>query len=44
MEKFTLAELMELEARLKARVQRELAAELVANGLGNPRNLFVRFN
>jgi len=43
-EKFTLAELMELEARLKARVQRELAAELMANGLGNPRNLFVRFN
>jgi hypothetical protein len=43
LEKFTLAELMELESRLKARVQRELAAEKMANGLGNPRNLFVRF-
>jgi hypothetical protein len=44
LERFSLAELMELEARLKARVQRELAAESMANGLGNPHNLFVRFN
>lgn len=43
-EKFTLSELMELESRLKARLARELAAEQVANGLGSPRNLFVRFN
>jgi hypothetical protein len=28
---------------LKARVARELTAEQVANGLGSPRNYFVRF-
>lgn len=43
-EKFTLAELIELEGRLKAQVARELAAERMANGLGDPRNLFVRFS
>lgn len=43
-EKFTLAELIELESRLKAQVARELAAERMANGLGDPRNLFVRFS
>jgi hypothetical protein len=43
LEKFTLAELIELENRLKAQVARELAAERMANGLGDPRNLFVRF-
>jgi hypothetical protein len=43
LEKFSLAELVDLESRLKARVARELAAERVANGLGNPGSTFVRF-
>lgn len=41
--KLDLSELMERESRLKADVKREQMAELIANGLGNPRNLFVRF-
>jgi len=41
--KLDLGELMERESRLKAEVKREQAADLIANGLGNPRNLFVRF-
>jgi hypothetical protein len=41
--KVDLAELMERESRLKAEVKREQKAELIANGLGNPHNLFVRF-
>jgi hypothetical protein len=43
LERFSLAELIELENRLKADVAREEAAERMANGLGDPRNLFVRF-
>jgi hypothetical protein len=43
LERFGLAELIELENRLKADVAREEAAERMANGLGDPRNLFVRF-
>jgi hypothetical protein len=43
LEKFTLGELREYESVLKARVARELTAEQVANGLGSPRNYFVRF-
>ena len=42
--RYDLAELLQLEAKLKADVKREQAAELMANGLGNPRNMFVRFN
>ena len=38
-----LGQLMEREAQLKAIVARERAAEKVAAGLGDPRNLFVRF-
>ena len=38
-----LGRLMEREAQLKAIVARERAAEKVAAGLGDPRNLFVRF-
>jgi hypothetical protein len=34
---------MQLESKLKAEVKREQMAELMANGLGNPHNLFVRF-
>jgi len=43
LEKYGLAELLELESRLKAEVAREEAAARIANGLGDPRNLFVRF-
>jgi len=39
-----LAVLMQREAQLKAIVARERAAEKVAAGLGDPRNLFVRFS
>ena len=43
LEKISLAELIELENRLKAEVAKEEAAQRMANGLGDPRNLFVRF-
>lgn len=39
-----LGQLMQREAQLKAIVARERAAEKVAQGLGNPSNLFVRFS
>jgi hypothetical protein len=42
--RYDLSELLQLEAKLKADVKREQAAELMANGLGNPRNMYVRFN
>lgn len=38
-----LGQLMQREAQLKAVVARERAAEKVAAGLGDPRNVFVRF-
>jgi hypothetical protein len=38
-----LSELMERESRLKSDVKREQMADLIANGLGNPHNLFLRF-
>ena len=41
--KLDLSELMERESRLKAEVKREQMASLIANGQGNPHNLFVRF-
>jgi hypothetical protein len=41
--KMQLEDLMTLESKLKADVKREQMAELMANGLGNPHNLFVRF-
>jgi hypothetical protein len=31
------------ESQLKAEVVRERKANMIANGLGNPHNLFVRF-
>lgn len=43
LKRFDLAELLALETRLKAAVAREQKASLIANGLGNPHNLFVRF-
>ncbi len=42
--KMRLESLLQLESKLKADVKREQAAELAANGLGNPHNLFVRFS
>jgi hypothetical protein len=44
LKRYDLAELLQLEAKLKADVKREEAAQLMANGLGNPRNMFDRFN
>ena len=43
LKKLAIADLLQLEAKLKADVKREQAAQLAANGLGNPHNLFVRF-
>ena len=42
--KMSMTDLLELESRLKARVYREQMQQDMANGLGNPRNLFVRFH
>jgi len=44
LKRYDLPDLVQLEARYKAEVKREEQAELMANGLGNPRNMFVRFN
>jgi hypothetical protein len=41
--KYDMKDLLELESKLKAEVKREQMADLIANGLGNPHNLFVRF-
>ena len=41
--KYELSELIMLESRYKAEFVREKQAELIANGLGNPRATFVRF-
>ena len=38
-----LSQLMEREAQLKAIVNREKAADKIAQGLGDPRSLYVRF-
>lgn len=43
LKKYDLAELQVLRSRLIAEVKREQAAASVAQGLGNPHNLFVRF-
>jgi hypothetical protein len=44
LKRYDIAELLQLEGKLKADVAREKQAEMIANGLGNPRNMFVRFN
>ena len=44
LKRYDLADLIQLEGRYKAEVKREEQAEMMANGLGNPRNMFVRFN
>lgn len=41
--KMRLEDLLALESKLKAEVNRERAAEKVAAGLGNPGTMFVRF-
>ena len=43
LKKMEMADLLALESSLKASVKREQAAQLMANGLGNPHNLYVRF-
>lgn len=43
LKRYDLAELLALESRLKAVVARENKAAMIANGLGNPHNMFVRF-
>ena len=42
--KYELKELLILESRYKAELVREKQGEMIANGLGNPRATFVRFN
>ncbi len=44
LKRYDLTELLALESRLKAVVARENKAKLVASGLGDPNNLYVRFN
>jgi len=44
LKRYELNDLLQLEGRLKAEAKREQQADLIANGLGNPRNMFVRFN
>ena len=41
--KIPMADLIMLESKLKVQVQREVKAERMANGLGNPNNVLVRF-
>lgn len=43
LKRYDLSELLTLESQLKAVVARENKAAMIANGLGNPHNLFVRF-
>ena len=43
LKRFDLAELQVLRSRLIAEVKREQAADAIANGLGNPHSVFVRF-
>ncbi len=43
LKKMEMTDLLQLEGKLKAEVKREQAAQMAANGLGNPHNLFVRF-
>lgn len=42
--RYDLSELIELESRLKSIVAKENKAKLIASGLGDPHNLYVRFN
>ena len=44
LKRYDLAELIQLESRLKSIVARENKAKLMASGLGDPHNLYIRFN
>ena len=44
LKRYELSDLFTLRGVLKAEINREEMAEKIANGLGNPRNMFVRFN
>jgi len=44
LKRYDLSELLELESRLKSIVAKENKAKLIASGLGDPHNLYVRFN
>tara|TARA_B100001093_G_scaffold130357_1_gene122952 strand:- start:2204 stop:2791 length:588 start_codon:yes stop_codon:yes gene_type:complete len=44
LKRYELSELLELESRLKSLVAKENKAKLIASGLGDPHNLYVRFN
>ena len=44
LKRYDLSELIELESRLKSIVAKENKAKLIASGLGDPHNLYVRFN
>jgi hypothetical protein len=44
LKRYDMAELIQLEAKLKADVAREKKAEMIANGMGSPQSMFVRFN
>jgi hypothetical protein len=43
LKKMELSDLMALESKLKADVVREEQATMIANGMGDPRKLYVRF-
>ena len=43
LKKYDLADLMALESRLKYQFKRAQKSELIANGLGNPAAMYVRF-
>jgi hypothetical protein len=44
LKRYDFSELIELESRLKSIVAKENKAKLIASGLGDPHNLYVRFN
>lgn len=43
LKRYELGELLVLRDRLKAQVVREQKADMIANGLGNPHSVFIRF-
>ena len=43
LKKYELSDLMALESRLKYQLKRAQRSQLIANGLGNPSSMYVRF-
>lgn len=43
LKRYDIPELLQLETRLKSIVAKENKAKIIASGLGDPRNLYVRF-